>query len=37
VTLAKGVGLGEFDEALVWIERAIDDRDPMIIPITPYP
>jgi len=37
VTLAKGVGLGEFDEALVWIERAIDDRDPMIIPIKTYP
>ncbi len=30
------VGLGEFDEALVWIERAIDDRDPMIIPIKTY-
>ncbi len=31
------VGLGEFDNALVWIERAIDDRDPMIIPIKTYP
>jgi len=31
------IGLGEFDEALAWIERAIDDRDPMIIPITTYP
>jgi len=31
------VGLGEFDEALAQIERAIDDRDALIIPIKTYP
>jgi TolB-like protein len=31
------IGLGEFDEALIWIERAIDDRDSLIIPIKTYP
>ena len=30
-------GLREFDEALNWIERAIDDRDSFIIPIKTYP
>jgi TolB-like protein/tetratricopeptide (TPR) repeat protein len=30
------VGLGEFDEAFVWMERAIDDRDSIIIPIKTY-
>lgn len=29
-------GLGEFDDALAWIERAIDDRDSFIIPIKTY-
>ena len=31
------IGLGEFDKALVWIERAIEDRDSFIIPIKTYP
>ena len=31
------VGLGEFDDAFAWIERAIDDRDSLIIPIKIYP
>ncbi len=30
-------GLGEYDEALRWIERAIDERDSFIIPIKTYP
>ncbi|HSA94735.1 MAG TPA: winged helix-turn-helix domain-containing protein [Acidobacteriota bacterium] len=30
------VGLGEYDEALTWIERAIDERDSIIIPIKTY-
>ena len=30
------VGLGEYDNALAWIERAIDERDSMIIPIKTY-
>jgi TolB-like protein len=31
------IGLGEYDEALAWIERSIDERDSMIIPIKTYP
>ncbi len=30
-------GLREYDEALRWIERAIDERDSFIIPIKTYP
>ena len=30
-------GLGEYDEALKWIDRAIEDRDSFIIPIKTYP
>jgi len=30
------VGLGETDEAFIWMERAIDERDSMIIPIKTY-
>ncbi|HRZ72740.1 MAG TPA: winged helix-turn-helix domain-containing protein [Candidatus Aminicenantes bacterium] len=30
-------GLGEFDEVLKWIERAIEDRDSFVIPIKTYP
>lgn len=30
------VGLGEIKEAFVWMERAIDERDSMIIPIKTY-
>jgi hypothetical protein len=26
-------GLGEWDESLEWIERAIDARDPHVVPI----
>jgi hypothetical protein len=29
-------GLGEFEEALAWIEQAIDERGSMIIPIKTY-
>ena len=31
------LGLGAVDEAFVWMERAIDERDSMIIPIKTYP
>ena len=31
------LGLGEVDEALIWMDRAIDERDPMMIPIKSYP
>ncbi|HSA96719.1 MAG TPA: hypothetical protein VLJ16_11765, partial [Acidobacteriota bacterium] len=31
------VGLREIEEAFVWMERAIDERDSMIIPIKTYP
>jgi TolB-like protein/tetratricopeptide (TPR) repeat protein len=30
-------GLGEIDEAFVWMERAVQERDPMMIPIKSYP
>jgi hypothetical protein len=30
------VGLGEFDQGLAWMDRAIDDRDSIIIPIKTY-
>lgn len=29
--------MGEIDEAFSWLDRAIDDRDPMIVPIKTYP
>jgi len=31
------VGLEEYDNAFAWMERAIDDRDSIIIPIKSYP
>ncbi len=31
------LGLGEIDHAYSWLERAIEDRDPIIIPIKTYP
>ncbi len=31
------IGLGEVDQAFTWMERAIDDRDPIIVPIKTYP
>ncbi len=31
------LGLGEIDQAYTWLGRAIDDRDPIIIPIKTYP
>ncbi len=31
------LGLGEIDEAFIWMDRAIDARDPSIIPIKTYP
>ncbi|MBZ5613731.1 MAG: winged helix-turn-helix domain-containing protein [Acidobacteriia bacterium] len=31
------IGLGEIDQAFSWLERAIDERDPMIVPIKSYP
>jgi TolB-like protein/Tfp pilus assembly protein PilF len=30
------LGLGEIDEAFTWMDRAIDARDPMIVPIKSY-
>ena len=30
------LGLGEIDEAFAWMERAIEERDPIIIPIKSY-
>ncbi len=30
------MGLGELDEAFAWLNRAIDDRDPMMTPIRSY-
>ena len=31
------LGLGEIDEAFVWLDRAVDGRDHMMIPIKSYP
>jgi serine/threonine-protein kinase len=31
------LGLGNFDEAFTWIDRAIEGRDPIIMPIKSYP
>jgi tetratricopeptide (TPR) repeat protein len=31
------LGLGELDEAFAWLNRAIDERDPMMTPIRSYP
>jgi TolB-like protein len=31
------LGLGELDEAFAWMNRAIDQRDPMMTPIKSYP
>ena len=31
------LGLGEIDEAFLWLDRAIDGRDHMMIPIKSYP
>ena len=31
------LGLGEMDEAFSWLDRAIDVRDPMLVPIKTYP
>jgi TolB-like protein len=31
------LGLGDIDDAFVWMERAIIERDPMMIPIKSYP
>ncbi len=31
------LGLGELDEAFAWMNRAIDERDPMMTPIKSYP
>jgi len=31
------LGLGEIDEAYLWLERAIEERDPIIIPIKTLP
>ena len=30
-------GLGEIDEAFVWLDRAVDGRDHMMVPIKSYP
>ncbi len=31
------LGLGEIDQMFMWLDRAIDERDPIIIPIKSYP
>jgi TolB-like protein len=31
------LGLNEIDDAFLWMERAIDERDPIMIPIKTYP
>ena len=31
------LGLGEIDEAFVWLDRAVDGRDHMLVPIKSYP
>ncbi len=31
------LGLGEIEQAYTWMERAIEDRDPIIVPIKSYP
>lgn len=31
------LGLGEIDTAFIWMDRAIDGRDPMMVPIKTYP
>jgi tetratricopeptide (TPR) repeat protein len=31
------LGLGEIDETFLWMEQAIEDRDPIMIPIKSYP
>jgi TolB-like protein/Tfp pilus assembly protein PilF len=31
------LGLGEIDQAFTWMERAIEDRDPIIVPIKSFP
>jgi TolB-like protein/Tfp pilus assembly protein PilF len=31
------LGLGELEEAFAWMNRAVDDRDPMMTPIKSYP
>lgn len=37
-TFALGhIGLDEWDAALTWMDRAIDGRDPIIIPIRTFP
>jgi hypothetical protein len=37
-TLAMGyIGLGEWDSALEWLDRAIEARDPIIMPIKTFP
>jgi hypothetical protein len=35
--LVAHYGLGDVDEAFVWMDRAIDVRDDMIFPIAAYP
>jgi TolB-like protein len=31
------LGLGEIDQAFTWMERAIEERDPIIVPIKSFP
>ena len=31
------IGLGRWDDALAWLDQAIDQRDPIIMPIKSYP
>jgi hypothetical protein len=31
------VGLGQWDDAFVWLDRAIDLRDPVVMPVLSFP
>ncbi len=31
------LGLGEIDDAFIWMDRAVDGRDPMMMPIKTFP
>ena len=38
MTFAMGcIGLGDWDAALRWLDKAIDARDPVIMPIKTFP
>jgi serine/threonine-protein kinase len=37
VFMCCAIGLGDWDDALVWMDRAIEARDPIIMPIKSFP